>query len=491
MEPTTKTLDHEAALSFLYGRIDYERMSAPPYPSRNFKLDRMHRLLDLLGNPQQNLKIVHVAGTKGKGSTAAMISAIFSAAGYRAGLYTSPHLDRLEERLAVDAVPCTATELVDLVACVRPVVDEMDRQADDGSERGPTYFEITTAMALLHFARRHVDAAVLEVGLGGRLDSTNVCTPMVSVITSISFDHMAQLGNSLAAIAGEKAGIIKPGVPVVSGVVQSEPHEVIARIARQRGSKLLRLGEDFDFNYQPPQALDRSGDAPLGTMDYRRVGDYRRSGEGGEFRLDQLTLPLLGKHQASNAAVALTALSLLEPVDWQLPEESLRRGLAGAHCPARVETVARRPTVVIDAAHNVASVEALVDAIEESFLPRRRVLVFATTMGKDVAGMFRSLLPHFEKVILTRYLNNPRGIDPHELACLASRVVSEDNSSRTPPKVDITVLPDPTSAFEHARQLATAEHLICVTGSFFIAAETRQLARQASAAQREGRPHCV
>ena len=475
-------------MSFLYGRIDYERVSAPPYPSRSFKLDRMRRLLDLLGNPQQNLKIVHVAGTKGKGSTAAMISAIFSAAGYRVGLYTSPHLERLEERLAVDAVACTATELVDLVACVRSVVDEMDCQAADGSERGPTFFEITTAMALLHFTRRHVDAAVLEVGLGGRLDSTNVCMPLVSVITSISFDHMAQLGNSLAAIAGEKAGIIKPGVPVVSGVVQSEPHEVIARIARQRGSKLLRLGQDFDFDYQPPQALDRSGDAlpdgvtPHGMMDYRRLGDNRRSGEGGEFRLDQVTLPLLGKHQASNAAVALTALSQLESADWQLPEESIRRGLAGARCPARVEIVAHRPTVVIDAAHNVASVEALVEALKESFLVRRRVLVFATTKGKDAEGMFRVLLPHFEKVILTRYRNNPRVIDPRALARLASRVVSQDNvsqdnGSRTPPCVDITVLPDPTSAFEHARQLATAEHLICVTGSFFIAAETRQLAR--------------
>ncbi|MEX0613266.1 MAG: Mur ligase family protein, partial [Pirellulales bacterium] len=206
----------QAALHWLMGRINYERTALIAYQERQLKLDRMRQLLTRLGQPDAGMKIVHVAGTKGKGSTAAMIAGMLTAAGYRTGLFSSPHLERIEERFAVDGQPCTADELVALVNRLRPVAHAMDEEAaaDGDPTAGPTYFDVTTAMALLHFVEREVDAAVLEVGLGGRLDSTNVCLPAVSVITSISFDHMKQLGNTLAAIAREKAGIIKPGVPV-------------------------------------------------------------------------------------------------------------------------------------------------------------------------------------------------------------------------------------------------------------------------------------
>ena len=237
-----------AALRFLMDRIDYERTLSMPCSEEAFKLDRMRELLRRLGDPQNRMPIVHVAGTKGKGSTAAMMAAVLSAAGYRTGLFTSPHLDRVEERIVIDGQPCSAEELAALVELVRPAVEALDRETEvekgtgpicrndpEGAAHklelspcpplGPTYFEIITAAALCHFARRRVDAAVLEVGLGGRLDSTNVCTPAVSIITSISFDHVKQLGDTLAAIAAEKAGIIKPGVPVVSGVTADEPRK--------------------------------------------------------------------------------------------------------------------------------------------------------------------------------------------------------------------------------------------------------------------------
>jgi dihydrofolate synthase / folylpolyglutamate synthase len=194
-----------AALDWLFGRINYERQPLPPYSTRALKLDRMRQLLTRLGNPDAGMKIVHVAGTKGKGSTSAMIAAVLTAAGYRTGLYTSPHLERMEERIAIDGEPCCAESLVALVNLLRPHVDALDEQVAASGDLGPTYFEIATAMALAHFAERKADAVVLETGLGGRLDSTNVCLPMVSVITSISRDHTKQLGETLAEIAREKA----------------------------------------------------------------------------------------------------------------------------------------------------------------------------------------------------------------------------------------------------------------------------------------------
>jgi len=201
-------MDHDAALAFLFGRIDYERADRFPYRSRGLKLDRMRELASRLGDPHERFPIVHVAGTKGKGSTSTMIADVLSAAGYRTGLYTSPHVTCVEERLQVDGRLCGREEFVELIRQIRPAVDAMDRDCHTRGEAGcgPTYFEITTAAALLHFAHRQVDVAVLEVGLGGRLDSTNICRPQVSVITSISFDHMRQLGNTLAAIAGERRG---------------------------------------------------------------------------------------------------------------------------------------------------------------------------------------------------------------------------------------------------------------------------------------------
>jgi len=442
------------ALDFLKSRIDYERTWTVPYGQRDFRLDRMRELLDRLGNPHQGPSIVHVAGTKGKGSTAATVDSILRAAGYRTGLYSSPHLHRVEERLSVDGGICPAEELNELVARIQPAVAAMDAQPPDedrGSNR-PTYFEVVTALAWMRFALHRVEVAVLEVGLGGRLDSTNVCQPRVSVITSISYDHMQQLGADLATIAGEKAGIIKSGVPVVSGVLAPEAREVVAATAAEHGCNLIQLGADFDFSYRPPRHLEQA-DA-RGQMDYQEP-------RGDEFELTKLELSLLGEHQAANAAVALATVRELKRQGWNIGEPAIRQGLADVRWPARIEILGRHPVVVLDAAHNVASIEALVRVLDQSFDCPRRLAIFATTRDKDLRGMLEVLLPKFDDVIFTRYQNNPRGVDAESLEVLSAGIAGARRH----------VSVDPVAAWKLASKIASPEHLICITGSFFIAAE--------------------
>ena len=443
-------------MEFLFGRIDYERARNVPYRKQEFKLERMQELVDRIGNPHEGLPIVHIAGTKGKGSTAVLIGAVLSAAGYPTGVFTSPHLDRIEQRMAIGGRCCTAEEFVELVDRLRPAVEAMDRavDGDDPDEIGPTYFEITTAMALLHFARKGVEMAVLEVGLGGRLDSTNICQPLVSVITSISHDHTKQLGDTLESIAREKAGIIKPGVPVVSGVVQPGPREVIRQTCRRQACRLVELGVDFEFDYEPPRHLER---APAGGQ-----FGFRHLIAG--FAHDDLSLALPGRHQASNAAVALATLTELERCGRRIPERAIRSGLAEATCPARIEVIARRPAVVLDTAHNPASIGALTAVLDESFSVDRRLLIFAATEDKDVRGMLDHVLRRFDHVVLTRYLNNPRAVAPERLDAMAGELTERA----------YTVCPGPREAWDAVRRQAGPEDLICVSGSFFIAAEMRR-----------------
>ncbi len=451
------------ALTFLLGRVDYERFVVTPYSERRLKLARMRELLARLGNPQDSLPIVHVAGSKGKGSTAAMIAGMLTAAGYRAGLYCSPHLHRIEERFIVDGQPCDGDELAALVELLRPAVTAMDAAAGgEPYETGPTFFELTTAMALLHFVRRGATAAVLEVGLGGRLDSTNICQPRVAVITSISFDHTRQLGKTLAAIAREKAGIIKPGVPTVSGVRDEESRQVIAEIAQERGSQLLEVDHDFGFDYRPPEkqrcgAVDRS--ALHGSLDFHLDHQQYRS------NIPNVEIGLLGRHQATNAAVALAAVDVLLADGWSIPESARRTGLAELQWPARVEMVSDRPTIVIDAAHNVASIQALVATLNECFQAPRRLLVFATTLDKDIAGMLAVLLPAFDHVYFTRYASNPRGVPIEKLEALSTAQGFQH----------FTACASPEQAWQTVRKAAQADTLVCVTGSFYIAAELREL----------------
>lgn len=455
------------ALAFLYGRIDYER--TPPASTREFKLNVMRTLLQRLGNPQDGQNIVHIAGTKGKGSTATMVAAILRQAGHRTALYTSPHLESITERLAIDGRPCSEAEFLQLVDLVRGPVADLDREAESAgiSGGGPTFFDIVTALALTHFARRRCTATVLEVGLGGRLDSTNVCRPAVSVITTISFDHTQQLGNSLGEIAAEKAGIIKPGVPVVSGVLPAEPRSVIARVARDVGAPLFALGDAFHFrevrppteDHAPPSSPRRRPPVQPTQLDYWETGAPDRISLAG------VPLQLRGAHQALNAAVALAAILRLGTAGWSIPEAALRAGLAQATCPARVEVVGERPTIILDAAHNVASIDALLEVLDRDFAGQPRIAIFAVNRDKDVAGILRRLLPAFPQVIVTQFHDSPRAMPVMELADLARSLAPADTR--------IEVASTPSTALRRARQLATPEHVLCATGSFFLAAELR------------------
>ncbi|HEX3870564.1 MAG TPA: folylpolyglutamate synthase/dihydrofolate synthase family protein [Pirellulales bacterium] len=453
------------ALGLLLERIDYERSTSLGYGEREFKLDRMRELLARLGHPERRLPTVHITGTKGKGSTAAMVAAMLTAAGYRTGLFSSPHLECIEERLAIDGQPCPAERFVQLIERLRPTVEAMDEAARRAGppEMGPTYFELTTALAWMHFTDRQangdkaVDAVVLEVGMGGRLDSTNVCHPAVTAITSISFDHTKQLGNTLAAIAGEKAGIIKPGVPVVSGVTGDEARDVIRRVSREHDAPLVELGVDFDFRYFPPRDLQHQRALP--RIDYRERTGQRHSQFSG------VDLGLLGRHQAANAAVALAIVGRLVESGWAISESVMRQGLAAVRLPARVELLSQQPAVIVDGAHNVASVSALLATLDESFrVAGRKVLIFATTKDKDARGMLELLVPRFDQVIVTRYESNPRGVPVDELIAVAQEVGARDVQS----------VATPGDAWELVSRRSGSDGLICVTGSFFTAAEMRR-----------------
>lgn len=477
--------DHDSALAFLMGCINYEQTPRMPYRSRGFKLQRMQRLLQLLGDPHHGLPAVHIAGTKGKGSTAVMIDSVLRAAGYRTGLYTSPHLERIEERFSLAGRPCNRATLVDLTQQVQQAVRRFMEDAGNGAAQSPpTYFEITTAMAMLLFAQQNVDVAILEVGLGGRLDSTNVCRPLVSVITNISLDHTQQLGTTVAAIAREKAGIIKPGVPLVSGAVDGESSPVIAEIAEHNDCAVTLLDSDFGFAYRPSDPRSgaaNGGETPPGQF------DFWIQTESGRREQRNLALGLPGRHQAANAAVALATLSELGRHGFETGEAELRRGLVDARCAARIEVLSHRPAVVLDAAHNVASAQALVDVLCESFANRRdRTLILATSRDKDARGMLRVLLPHFDRVVFTRYADNPRAADPQQLVQVARLLAAQlQQASHAGDGPELVVCPLPSDAIANFCAFEDPDALVCVAGSFFLAAQLRPLLREAVSATRQ------
>jgi dihydrofolate synthase/folylpolyglutamate synthase len=364
--------ERAAAIAWLDRRLNFERTppgAAAPAP---FGLARMRRLLAAVGKPHERLPIVHVAGTKGKGSTVAMLASILEDAGHRVGRYMSPHVHALEERICVAGRPIAAADLVAAFAEVIPAVERLDATAARRGGRGPTWFEVVTAVALVHFVRAGVEIAVLETGLGGRLDATNVSRPLVSVITSISLDHMAVLGPTISRIAGEKAGIIKRSVPVVSGATHPAARRVIAATAARRRARLLQLGRDFSFVHV--------ADAPH--------GDDTVEIAAPDSAPQRYRLGMTGRHQAENAALAVVAARQLAARGWRVTERAIASGLARTTLPARIERVATHPLTVVDAAHNVASMRALLATLAPALDRHRpRVLVFAASADKQLEEM--------------------------------------------------------------------------------------------------------
>lgn len=442
---------YAAAVDYLYGLINYERVTPSATISRDFRLDRMRALLDALGSPQEQLPAVHIAGTKGKGSTAAMLSTMLSAGGFRTGLFTSPHVRRFEERMTINGQQPSPQEIVSLTETVRSASEMLFRTTGFGPA---TFFEVTTAMAWLFFQCRHVEIVILETGLGGRLDATNVCRPVLTIITSISRDHMHLLGETLPEIAAEKAGIIKPNVPIISGVADAAARAVIAGVAARNSASLIQLGETLHLCNAQERTLSDPRHPGIWTGDVKTPTGMHAN----------VSAPLAGVHQLTNAALAMAALDELEGQGIQIDDGTREAGLSRIQWPLRIEVLGDRPLVIVDAAHNDSSIQALLETIA-AIPARRRYLIFGTSRDKDVAAMLQLLAGKFDEVVLTRYVSNPRAMALDLLADAARRNNIERFATR----------PDPPSAWELVQTHAHDDDLICVTGSFFLAAEFRDL----------------
>lgn len=449
-------------LAWLDGRINHERTRG----AGGWGLGRMRRLLHLLGRPERELPVVHVAGTKGKGSTVAMLTAMLQASGYRVGCYTSPHVHRVEERITVNGRLIGTAALVAAWQQVRPAVEQMDAEAAERGERGATWFEILTAITLLHFRQQRVDVAVLETGLGGRLDATNVCQPLLSVITSISLDHMAELGDSIASIAGEKAGIIKRGVPVLCGARDEAARRVITETAARRRSPLVLVDRDFSLRITAADGANaerRHAVEVQATSPRRLVLPEELRGRGA------CEVGMTGRHQAENAGLAIAAGAVLhargEPIRWERALRALQR----VHLPARIEQLGRRPRLFVDAAHNAASMRSLCET-----LPRQvrrggqRIIVFAASADKQLAEMLAATSGWADRLVLTRYTTNPRAASLALLVDVAERAVPDLSGNAV-------VEEDPLVATRRAVGLAGTDGIVCVAGSFFLAAEVRAM----------------
>ena len=439
-------LTYKEALDYIYSFTDYEKKSAYRYAPEHFDLGRVERLTALLDNPQHRFKSVHIAGTKGKGSTAAMIASILRAAGYRTGLYTSPHLHTFRERIQLDGQLISEEMVADLIERLQPLVSQIEDL---------TTFEIMTALAFLYFAEEGADLAVLEVGMGGRLDATNIVTPLVAIITSLSYDHTQYLGDTLPLIAGEKAGIIKRGIPVVSAPQPSEALAVIEEVCREKQAELTVVGRDWVWE---------RGEADLDGQ-WFRVRQHN-PGDESQTEVNQYWIPLLGRHQLVNATTAVAIVNQLRRRGIAVSSESVEEGLRKAHWPGRLEVLGRNPLVVVDGAHNGDSAKKLVAAIRELFPHRCLILIFGALTGHSVPDMLDALLPAADKVILTR-ANRLRAVATPDL-------LREVYARRREAEVTETV----AKALEKALALASPGDLICATGSLSIVAEVHSWRRR-------------
>jgi dihydrofolate synthase/folylpolyglutamate synthase len=396
------------ALDYLYSFVDYSQERSYRYSAEVFDLGRVQQLLKRLADPQDAYRTVHIAGTKGKGSVASLIASALRAAGLRTGLYTSPHLVRFTERIRVDGEEIPEDRLAALVEEIKPHVAAVP---------GLTTFELVTAVGFLHFARSRVEVAVIEVGLGGRLDATNVITPQVTVITSLSYDHMHLLGDRLSDIAREKAGIIKAGVPVVLAPQQQEAEHVVERIAGERGAPLVKIGREW--LYAPGgHDLTRQNLYIWSAAEQPLMDAFVESGGDEEWVPPRYEIPLLGYHQVINAAVAYAALRVLRRAGWPVTEDAVRQGFRRVQWPGRFQVLSSDPAVVIDSAHNRDSALKLRLALDDYFPGAPVTLVFGASADKDIAGMLAELLPRVSRLILTQAVH-PRAAEPEEMARLA------------------------------------------------------------------------
>ena len=432
-------MNYSQAEDYLNSFTNYEQIPGITYAQAGYSLRHLEELLRGMGNPQLAARTIHIAGTKGKGSVAAMIAQVLSGSGYRVGLYSSPHFHTLRERIRIDGGMISEPEFAAVMAELKPFIESM-RQ--DTSFRQLTYFEALTALAFAYFQKKRVDFQVLEVGLGGRLDATNVvASPAVCVITPISLDHTQILGNTLEEIAREKAGIIKPGCWAVISPQPREAALVIRDVCREKEAKVVQIGKDVIWHTiggdLQHQSLAIDG----------RTGNY------------QISIPLLGDFQLENAATSVAALEILSSDGFDISAANIAQGLAQVKWPGRFQILQQQPTVVIDGAHNVASMKRLVDNIKTYFPQKRIFLVFGTSCDKDIPGMTNELVSLSPQVIVTQA--------SHSRAAPLTALATEFTKRGIEPETRKTV----PEAILRALSLASKTDVVCVTGSLFVVAE--------------------
>jgi dihydrofolate synthase/folylpolyglutamate synthase len=430
--------NYQKTLDYLYSYVDFSLTKGMRYSPEQFDLGRMVTFVQALGNPQNAYLSIHVAGTKGKGSVSALCTAALMEAGYRVGLYTSPHLHDYTERIQVNRQSMPHTDLIDLVEKIKPNIESTPKL---------TTFEITTALALLYFQRQKVDVSVLEVGLGGRLDATNIVHPSVSVITSLSYDHTQILGDTLAQIAREKAGIIKEGVPVVLAPQKDEALSVIEQIATERSAPLVQVGRDYHY-----QLMAHS-------IDGQSLRVWKSADEN---HVVSLEIPLLGMHQVENAVTAYATLQAFSESGLPVDGNAIRKGFARTSWPGRFEILQRQPPVVVDSAHNRDSALRLRETLDMYYPDIPVIVVFGASEDKDIEGMLVELSPRVQELIAVQSFH-PRAIDPGNLVEAAGRY-----------GIPARIIVDIPEALEAGLRIAGEDKLILVTGSIFVVAASRE-----------------
>jgi dihydrofolate synthase/folylpolyglutamate synthase len=435
--------NYKEALAYLLDRTDYEKEERVRYNVTTFSLERMERLLSLLGDPHLKINTVHIAGTKGKGSTATMLAKMLEANGYTVGLYTSPHLVHLHERIVVNSRMISDAEMLGMMNRLYAPIEKLSK--DDP----PTFFEIMTALAFTYFADRQIDIGIIETGMGGRLDSTNVIQPKVVGITSLSIDHKRQLGDTLDLIAKEKAGVFKRGIPAVT--VQQDPlaMNVLKAQALAMKTPLSVTGTDIDFSFR----FETS----------REDGPHTRiclSTPTSKF--EHLRVPLHGRHQAINCGLALALLDKLKSAGYQIDNDKSAEGLNSVSLAGRMEMICEDPRVMIDGAHNAASIRALIHAIGQNIPYDSMVMIFGCNNDKDIPGMLAELQYGADKAIFTRS-NSVKAMSPQELADIYTELCGKM----------CQVASTLGEALQLARSAVGREDLICITGSFYLIGQAK------------------
>lgn len=401
-------------------------------------LDTISEILTNLDSPEKKFKSIHIAGTNGKGSIASYIASILKTAGFKTGLYTSPHLIKFNERFVINGNEVSDKDIVEAYVAVKKA---------DTAEREATFFELATAMAFYLFNRENVEWAVIETGMGGRLDATNILLPKLSVISNLSIEHTEYLGDTLEAIAMEKGGIIKPGIPVVTGVHQKNALEVLTRIAAQKNAPMYRLGKNFHISQEP----DRT----------------RFTYSGVERTITGVETMLPGHHQLDNSAIAIAAIELLFPAPSNqasiLSDDIIQRGISHTRWPGRLEAIMQSPLVVIDGAHNLAAAVNLARYFEENLSDKRLTLVLGILDDKDFKSMLKHFVPWADRIIFTR-ADNKRSIDPHILERTAKTIFTGE----------IMVINKVAEAVSHAISTSSSEDAVCIAGSLYVAGEARK-----------------